>query len=162
MDNMHNWPSILSKLSAALSNSTSRSTGLPSTKILYGFRIRESLSLASNAAGRIDEQPDAPPGEPVRIYRRAASVEYVQNAFLDSPEGEVSGAYSVGPPDTINYRFIHIDARDAIYLAAIMIKRQYDTRHMPMFFQPGDFVRLRFHRGYNIPGYKDRNVKIEQ
>ena len=102
--------------------------------MLYGFCIRKSLSLASDAAGRIDEQPDAPPGEPVRMHRRAASVKHVQDAFLDSLEGEVFGTYPVGPPDTTNYRSTYIDARDAIYLAIIIIKRQYDTRYMPIFF----------------------------
>ena len=55
--------------------------------------------------------------------RRAAFVRFVQEAFLDSLKGEVSRAYLVEPPDITNYRFIYIDTRNAIYLAAIIIKR---------------------------------------
>ena len=124
--------------------------------------MRKPLSLASDAAGRIDKQPDILSGKPIRMHRRAAFIGYVQDVFLDFPKGEVSGAYSVGSSNTINYRFIYIDTRNAIYLTVMIIKRQYDIYYMPIFFQLGDFVKLRLHRGYNILGHKDRNVKIEQ
>jgi hypothetical protein len=42
------------------------------------------------------------------------------------------------------------------------MKRQYDQKHKPMYFKPGEYATLRLHRGYNVPGLKDRNVKIEQ
>lgn len=71
-------------------------------------------------------------------------------------------AYPAVPANPEPYIPTHIDAKDAIALAAMVMKRQYDKKHIPMFFQVGDWVSLRLHRGYTVPGLKDRNHKIEQ
>jgi hypothetical protein len=42
------------------------------------------------------------------------------------------------------------------------MKKHYDAKHQSKFLMPGDYVTLRLHRGYNIPGLKGRNVKLEQ
>lgn len=44
----------------------------------------------------------------------------------------------------------------------MFMKRHYDSKHKPIFFNIGDYISLRLHRGYNIPGLSERNVKIEQ
>jgi hypothetical protein len=67
----------------------------------------------------------------------------------------------VEPSALADYRPAYIDANDAIKLAAMWMKRQYDQKHKPMFFKPGEYAALQLHRGY-IPGLKGRNVKIEQ
>lgn len=46
MTDNRSWPSILSRLQAALNNSTSASTGKSPNEILYSFRLREPLDLA--------------------------------------------------------------------------------------------------------------------
>lgn len=62
---------------------------------------------------------------------------------------------------TAKYRPVHIDAGDAIKLAAMWMKRNYDRIHKRMFFKVGEYVLLHLHRGYNLPGLKEKNVKIE-
>ena len=121
---------------------------MSATKVLYGFRIREALDMAEpNPRPTIDigeetdwQVVDPPPSD-------------------DIPDGH---AHPVVAQTEVTYRPEHVDANDAIKLAAMTMKRQYDGRHKPQFFQVGDFVSLRLHRGYNVPGLKDRNVKIEQ
>jgi hypothetical protein len=52
--------------------------------------------------------------------------------------------YPIEPAKIANYKPAHIEAHDAIMLAAMWMKRQYDAKHKPMFFTPGDYVT----RGY--------------
>ena len=150
------------RLSAALSNSTSRGTGMPVTKALFGQRIREGLDLAridNDTVVSIDELNDDLDGQAVATER---------NEDLD---GQAIAAHPAVPDTTpaparqavaTEYRPTHINAKDAIALAAITMKAQYDARYEPKFFEVGDWVSLRLHRGYTVPGLKDRNHKIEQ
>ncbi|KAI0996570.1 hypothetical protein K3495_g11614 [Podosphaera aphanis] len=62
----------------------------------------------------------------------------------------------------VSYNPARIEAIDAIKLAAVYMKHQYDSKHLPKVFKPGDFVALRLHRGFNVPGLAGRNIKIEQ
>jgi hypothetical protein len=71
-------------------------------------------------------------------------------------------AYPVQPTEQSQYRAAHGDAQDAIMLAAMYMKKNFDRKHRPIFFKVGDYVALRLHRGYNVPGLKNCNVKIEQ
>ncbi|KAI1000711.1 hypothetical protein K3495_g7485 [Podosphaera aphanis] len=61
----------------------------------------------------------------------------------------------------VPYNPAQIEAFDAIKLAAVYMKHQYDSKHLPKFFKPGDFVALRLHRSFNVPGLAGRNIKIE-
>ena len=56
------------------------------------------------------------------------------------------------------YRPGHIDAKDAIAFASLKMKEIYDSRHLPKFFNVGDLVHLRLHRGYNVPGVKSKKL----
>lgn len=71
-------------------------------------------------------------------------------------------AHPAVPLDPAPYRPTHIDAKDAIALAAMTRKAQYDAHHEPNFFDVGDWASLRLHKGYTVPGLKNRNHKIEQ
>lgn len=51
-----------------------------------------------------------------------------------------------------------IEAKDAMDLAAMAAKRQYDSKHKPMFFDVGDWALLRLHKGYNIPSAKSKKL----
>ena len=51
-----------------------------------------------------------------------------------------------------------IEARDAIAFAAIQSKRYYDGKHQPVFFEVNDYVHLRLHRGYAVPGLHHRKT----
>ncbi|KAI0996230.1 hypothetical protein K3495_g11949, partial [Podosphaera aphanis] len=139
------WPTVKDKLSAALSNSVSRATGKTATEVLFGTRIREPLDLLTYQL--IKEMPDSQPGG-------LSSSELPQDpanppAFPAEPE--MSGSYR---PELI-------DAVDAIKFAATYMKQQFDGRHKPMFFKVGDFVLLRLHRGFNVPGIAG-NTKLAQ
>jgi hypothetical protein len=139
LDDTRKWPELLSYLPSALNNATSRGTGLTPTTILYGFKVRDPIAIASQQLVEL--------GEPSR------------------PESAISTqlpTYIIESSHSSAYRPAHVEANDAIMLAAMWMKRYYDRSHKPMFFKPGDFVSLRLHRGYNVPGLKDRNVKIEQ
>jgi hypothetical protein len=46
---------------------------------------------------------------------------------------------------------VRTDAQEAIAYAAASSKRIYDRHHLPKFFEPGDKVLIRLHRGYEIP-----------
>ena len=45
-----------------------------------------------------------------------------------------------------------MEACDAIAFASMKMKTQYDTKHKPKFFEAGDMVRIRLHKGYKQPG----------
>ena len=47
-----------------------------------------------------------------------------------------------------------VQAGDAISFAAMQAKHHYDRRHKAMFLKVGDFVNIRLHRGYVLPGLK--------
>ncbi|POS82631.1 hypothetical protein EPUL_004731, partial [Erysiphe pulchra] len=137
LENRELWPREIPNITATLSNSTSRGTGVTSIAIMYGARIKEPLDIASDAIVElIEEIPQ----------RRAASVP----------------VYPIEPANNSKYKPALIEAIDAIKFAAIFMKRQYDNKHKPIFFNVGDYVPLRLHRDYNIPGVSERNTKIEQ
>ena len=221
LDDHRQWPTILPRLSAALSNSTSRGTGLTATQILYGNRVKEGLDLARADANTpitdLPEQPvrqqgsrmgSAPPAIPVAdrpiptierrtpsyspitpqpetrrpshgqtptyspitprpdarlpIQRRTPSYSPITEAGSNNNRPDAVDAYPINPENPSTYLPTHIDAKDAIALAAMTMKAQYDARHLPKFFKVGDWVSLRLHRGYTLPGLRDRNPKLEQ
>ena len=57
-----------------------------------------------------------------------------------------------------NRQMCRINARDAIEFAATQSKKYYDGRHQPMFFDKGDYVHLKLHRGYKLPGLEHRKT----
>ena len=42
------------------------------------------------------------------------------------------------------------------------MKYQFDKKHKPMFFKVGDFVLLRLHRGFNVPGISGNTKLVQQ
>jgi len=48
MENMGCWTDAIPLISACLSNSTSRGTGLPTTQEMFEVRIKEPLDLAAD------------------------------------------------------------------------------------------------------------------
>ncbi|KAF7852733.1 hypothetical protein EAF04_010926 [Stromatinia cepivora] len=143
MDDISLWPRTLPLMTAALSNSTSRGTGVASTMVMYGTRIKEPIDITADAL--------------------------VDLTYEDSPERHQDPAisngvqvYPIEPANSGKYNPARIEAIDAIKFAAMFMKRHYDRRHKPMFFNTGDYVSLRLHRGYNMPGVAERNTKIEQ
>ena len=139
----------------SLNNSTKySSTTKAPTQILYSFRTREALDLL-----RLND-PDT------TITPAEANTNEVDNA---TPEVNIKtiNAYPVTRstndaatrPATIDeYRPVHIDAKDAIAFAAMKMKEQYDKYHRLMFFNKGDLVNLRLHRGYYIPGVISKKI----
>ena len=142
-------------MSASLNNSTKySSTAKAPTQILYGFRTREALDLL-----RLDD-PDAAttPAE--------ANTDEVDNA---KPEANIETVNAHPVTRSANdaatrlatideYRPAHIDAKDAIAFAAMKMKEQYDKYHRLMFFNKGDLVNLRLHRGYHVPGVISKKI----
>lgn len=47
-----------------------------------------------------------------------------------------------------------IDAQDAIAFATMQGKYHYNKKHLLMFMKAGDWVSIRLHRGYGLPGQK--------
>ena len=52
--------------------------------------------------------------------------------------------------DVSAYRPAYIDVKDTIAFAALKMKDIYNSHHKSMFFEEGDQVNLRLHRGYHI------------
>ncbi|KAL8799946.1 MAG: hypothetical protein Q9182_005516 [Xanthomendoza sp. 2 TL-2023] len=108
-------------------------TGHPATQILYGQRIKEGLDLARAEPNMPVTQleDEAPPDR--RADRRGSAPPMV------ATNNATTAAYPViaYPPP---YLPTHIDAKDAIALAAMTMKRQYDRTRIPKFFQVGDWV----------------------
>ena len=65
------------------------------------------------------------------------------------------------PAKITEYRETIKDAQDSVAFAVVKQKLYYDQRHKPMFFKVGDQVKLRLHRGYNVPQLI-KNKKINQ
>jgi hypothetical protein len=43
-----------------------------------------------------------------------------------------------------------LEAHDAMAIAAMTIKKQYDSKHTPKFFKVGDLVRIRLHTPWSL------------
>ena len=119
MSDIHQWPSILPRLQAALTNSTSASTKKSPNEVIYGFRLREPADLLTATTPLLDD-------ETLAATRNAA----------------------------------RIDVRDCIAFAAMAMKRIYDADHQQKSFAAKNLVDLRLHRGYTLPGVK--NKKLQQ
>lgn len=132
------WPTVLPRLQAALNNSTKySSTNLSPNQVLFGFRTREALNLI-----HVDE-PDT-----------------VESAYPAIPVSHKMKPIQLVVVD--QYKPAHIDAKDAIAFAAMRMKHYYDRAHQPRFFNVGDAVNLRLHRGYTMPSLVGQNKKLGQ
>ena len=175
------WPTVLPRLSASLNNSTKySSTAKTPTQIMYGFRTREALDflriddpetesrLSDNALGVPDNSvPGTTPKrnpEPGRLNDANVITRTRQTPRQKLNPGQTNDAVgSVKPaiqaPVAMDeYRPSHIDAKDAIALAALKMKEYYDSSHLPMFFDRGDLVNLRLHKGYRVPGITSKKI----
>ncbi|KAM7203063.1 hypothetical protein V8F33_002411, partial [Rhypophila sp. PSN 637] len=54
------------------------------------------------------------------------------------------------------------DARLAMDFAAAAAKRRYDSKHKPVYFEVGDTVYLRLHKGYSLPGKPPRKYSQQR
>lgn len=134
------WPDVLTQLCATLCNSTSRETGQTATTWIFGSRTRKPLDVAVDSIVKLGNDQNS------RNSIRASSVP----------------VYLVAPTATAKYKLALVEAIDVIKFAAVYMKQQCDAKHEAFFYNFGDFVTLRLHRGYIVPGLKDTNVKIEQ
>lgn len=116
------WPYSLPQMSAVLNNSTKYST----------TRLASSEILFGFKVKEPLDLLGAPSAEAFR--NPSASQEGLPSAHL------------------VDYRPTHVDAKDALDFASMKMKEYYDTHHQPIFFNVGDLVKLRLHRGYEVPG----------
>ena len=167
------------QLSAALNNSTKySSTRLAPTEVLYKFKVKEPLDLLNIENLRLENLIKAPtptlqkaaqdtattsqtpslPKTPatvlapsqqraiaVRIPLRQPSATPTSNTAIVT-QAFSSDQYNDGP----SYRPEHIDAQNALAFTSIKMKKYYDAKHKPIFFNIKDYVHLRLHRGYQI------------
>ena len=144
MDNR--WPKALPQLSSVLNNSTKYSTTrLAPNEIIFGFKVKEPLDMLAKAseAAEASYKAHAPfEGSPNKALVRS-------EALLDDDQDELAAFM-------VDYRPTHIDAQDAIDFASIRMKEYYDSHYQPMFFNVGDLVKLRLHRGYKVPGVSSK------
>jgi hypothetical protein len=54
------------------------------------------------------------------------------------------------------------EAQDAVAWANLYIKWRYDKSHTPLLLNPGDFVMLKLHDGYRVPGVKNKKLSIQR
>lgn len=161
------WPTVLSRMSASLNNSTKySSTSLAPTQIIYGFKTREALDLLrieepdsdfrandvpTATDNRADDVPAANDNPNATINATTASAYPAIRSAADEND-----APALGP--LADYRPCHVDAKDAITCAAMRMKEWYDKSHQPKFFKLGELVKLRLHRGYRVPAIKSKKL----
>ena len=171
LEDPRQWPKLLPRMSSSLNNSTKySSTNQTPTQVLYSFRIREALDFM-----RLDVNEDIPeiPAAAFPVVTRRQGQRNVddiprgpeRNGDIprDIPVAEDAGDDNEEVPgdrlaDMSEYRPSHIDAKDAIAFAAMRIKDYYDARHLPKFFSVGDYVNLRLHRSYKVPGVLSKKL----
>lgn len=78
------------------------------------------------------------PNELVYGFRTNKLATLLELQKLDSPNLQIS-----------DYQPARVDAQDALSLAQPQMKHYYDSRHAPIFFNKGDWVKLRLHCGYH-------------
>ena len=54
------------------------------------------------------------------------------------------------------------EAQDSIAWANLAMKHRYDKHHIPLLLNPGDFVMLKLHHGYRVPGIKNKKLSIQR
>lgn len=106
-NNELNWVTSLSALQAGINNAQHAITDFSPNEIVYGFKVREAVSLLG-AESRQDHEVAR------QLYQR--------------------------------------EAGEAIAFANVKAKAYYDSKHKPLFLQPGEQALLRLHKGYNLPG----------
>ena len=156
MDNR--WPRALPQLSAVLNNSVKYSiTRLAPSEIIYGFKVKEPLDMLGHPA----LQKASDQSEPLR--KALPSSDQLQKASDQSepfrkaiPNGVTQADMTEGDAFLIDYRPAHRDAKDSLDFASMRMKEYYDTHHQPMFFKVNDLVKLRLHRGYELPGVSSK------
>ncbi|KAI1000935.1 hypothetical protein K3495_g7262 [Podosphaera aphanis] len=144
-------------MAATLSNSTSRSTGLTATQVMYGNRIREPIDIAADSLLELEISENFTDSNTGNQQKNSHTIPAVHSLKIDT-----INVFPIKPKPSCEYRPAIIDAADAIKWAAMIMKERYDSQHQPMFYNVGDYVSLRLHRGYQVAGLKDRNVKMEQ
>lgn len=174
LEDLTRWPEVLPRLSASLNNSTKySSTALAPTQVIHGFRTREPLDFLR----LLDPEDSVLPttsGNPAELAtENPQNIENPQGS-VETPEGMITRrranltndsedpAMAVQPASQEEYRPARIDAQDAIAFAAMKMKDYYDSNHTPIFFREGDYVNLRLHRGYHVPGSIPSSKKIGQ
>ena len=173
LDDVRTWPSVLPAMSAALNNSTKySSTNLAPNQVIFSFKTKEALDLM-----RLDEEPGATPAtesneankdlvvanpvstsQPRRRGRPRKELGTEAKNATKAPR-QLPQELQQQPPAAMDaYRPEHIDAKDAIAFAAMKMKNYYDQYHQPMFFNEGDMVKLRLHKGYSVPGITSHKI----
>ena len=168
LEDVRDWPLVLPQMSAALNNSTKySSTNLAPNQIIFSFKTKEALDLM-----RLDEDPitattdeivdanPARPGRPRKATKSPPRQGRPRKITVGSskPRRLLRQHQSQQPAAIDAYRPEHIDAKDAIAFATIKMKEYYDRLHQPMFFNVGDMVKLRLHKGYNVPGITSHKI----
>ncbi|KAI0998999.1 hypothetical protein K3495_g9197 [Podosphaera aphanis] len=178
------WPMILPKLQLALNNSPKFSTTrIAPTELLHGKKANEPLDLVKLP---IDETPHRNVTALTVGLRRSTRLANPEQKVIGSSNSMQNFSTSYDPEDSLIsnkdttqislvendkaitskgdliYNPNRVEAADAIAFASMSMKKYYDDRHMPMFFNTGDFVMLRLHKGYTIPSAKLITKKLQQ
>lgn len=165
------WPIVLPLMTATLNNSTKySSTRLAPNEVIYGFKIKEPLDLLRieglnlEDLNEIEPTPQEPQQGPQQgPSSRSPTEERLPKASSSLPQQPPQVRVPAKPSTTHafptdTYRPEHIDAQDALAFAAVRMKEYYDAKHKPMFFNVGDFVHLRLHRGYEMAGVQSKKL----
>ena len=154
---LRTWFKIFPRISNSLNNSTNyNSTIQIPYQIIYGFRIRETLNLL-----RFND----PEFENNLAFRINAGIFWWKPSRIPTWYGEFRKS---------RRGFNLLSRRSNEYLPIILYKYQkcdcirrnqnekiFDWNHKPNFFNVGDFVNLRLHRGYQLPGIKYLKIRFQ-
>lgn len=157
LDNIRLWPKVLHRMFAAFNNSVKySSTILAPTQILYDFRTREALDLLRLDDPNLDllrlDDPDT-----AGVTDRSEGIPSLPIAAIITAHSVIAEAFR-RPAAMSEYRLCHIDAKNAIAFASLRMKEYYDAYHQFKYFNVGDLVNLRLHRGYQVLTIKFKKI----
>ena len=130
-------------------SATNRAASAPAPATTAAFPITRNATRAIEAPPAATETPLVP--------LREAPVSNPPSAATSPPEHEATST-PLRAAARNEYRPSHIDAKDAIAFASLRMKEYYDARHLPKFFNVGDLVNLRLHRGYRVPAITSKKL----
>lgn len=110
------WTAVIPFFQGGINNISNASTGHSPNKIVYGFRVRDTL-----------------------------------NALLDLPQDL-----------PLSRSIMRQEASDAISFANVVMKQRYDQKHRPIQMEVGSYAYLRLHKGYTIPGLRNRKLSPQR
>ena len=136
--------------------SSERTVQTAEIALRYAIDILETPGLWPSILPRLQAQLNAAPS--ATTGRSAHELSYGMK--LNAPVDLVTKALRDNSEEGAQDFSLRLEAMEAINLAQMAMKRQYDRKHKFQEFNVGDDVMLRLHKGYSIPDAERLGAKF--